>query len=30
VLTPVKTADGLLVDGGVMNNIPISHPDRQA
>lgn len=28
VLTPVKTADGLLVDGGVMNNIPISHAER--
>jgi NTE family protein len=28
VLTPVKTADGLLVDGGVMNNIPISHAKR--
>jgi len=28
VLTPVKTADGLLVDGGVMNNIPISHAPR--
>lgn len=28
VLTPVKTADGLLVDGGVLNNIPISHAPR--
>ncbi len=28
VLTPVKTADGLLVDGGVMNNIPINHAPR--
>jgi len=28
VLTPVKTADGLLVDGGVMNNIPITHAPR--
>ncbi len=28
VLTPVKTADGLLVDGGVMNNIPTSHAPR--
>ncbi|MGE4288990.1 MAG: patatin-like phospholipase family protein, partial [Salinivirgaceae bacterium] len=24
VFTPVKTTDGLLVDGGVMNNIPIN------
>jgi NTE family protein len=28
VLTPVKTSDGLLVDGGVLNNIPISHAKR--
>ena len=28
VMTPVKTADGLLVDGGVLNNIPISHAKR--
>lgn len=28
VLTPVKTTDGLLVDGGVLNNIPISHAPR--
>jgi len=28
VLTPVKTADGLLIDGGVMNNIPIDHVKR--
>ena len=28
VLTPVKTADGLLIDGGVMNNIPINHAKR--
>ncbi len=28
VLTPVKTADGLLVDGGVLNNIPINHAPR--
>jgi len=28
VLTPVKTADGLLVDGGVMNNIPVNHASR--
>lgn len=28
VLTPVKTESGLLVDGGVMNNIPISHARR--
>ena len=25
VLTPVKTKDGLLVDGGVMDNIPVKH-----
>lgn len=28
VLTPVKTEDGLLVDGGVLNNIPVSHAKR--
>jgi NTE family protein len=28
VLTPVKTADGLLVDGGVLNNVPINHATR--
>lgn len=28
VLTPVKTKDGLLVDGGVMNNIPVNHAKR--
>ena len=28
VLTPVRTDDGLLVDGGVLNNIPISHAPR--
>lgn len=28
VLTPVKTGDGLLVDGGVLNNIPSSHAPR--
>lgn len=28
VLTPVKTKDGLLVDGGAINNIPISHVKR--
>jgi NTE family protein len=28
VLTPVKTKDGLLVDGGVLNNIPINHAKR--
>jgi NTE family protein len=28
VLTPVKTENGLLVDGGVINNIPISHAKR--
>lgn len=25
VLTPVKTGDGFLVDGGVMDNIPVKH-----
>ena len=28
VLTPVKTKDGLLVDGGVMDNIPVKHVER--
>jgi len=28
VLTPVKTEDGLLVDGGVLNNIPVNHAHR--
>ena len=28
VLTPIKTENGLLVDGGVVNNIPISHAKR--
>jgi NTE family protein len=28
VLTPVKTEDCLLVDGGVLNNIPVSHASR--
>jgi NTE family protein len=28
VLTPVKTKDGLLVDGGVVNNIPINRVKR--
>lgn len=28
VLTPIKTNDGLLVDGGVMNNIPVNHAKR--
>jgi len=30
VLTPVKTGDRLLVDGGVMNNIPINQVKRTA
>jgi NTE family protein len=30
VFTPVKTENGLLVDGGVLNNIPISHAKRTA
>ncbi|MCK5138137.1 MAG: patatin-like phospholipase family protein [Bacteroidales bacterium] len=30
VLTPVKTEDRLLVDGGVMNNIPINQVKRTA
>ncbi len=28
LITPVKTKNGLLVDGGVMNNIPINHIKR--
>ena len=28
IFTPVKTNDGLLVDGGVINNIPINHAHR--
>ncbi|MDA3952133.1 MAG: patatin-like phospholipase family protein [Bacteroidales bacterium] len=28
VFTPVKTEKGLLVDGGVLNNIPINHVKR--
>ncbi|MDB5112643.1 MAG: rssA [Mucilaginibacter sp.] len=28
ILTPVKTADGLLIDGGVINNLPIEHAKR--
>ena len=28
VLTPVKTEKGLLVDGGVVNNIPVNHIKR--
>jgi NTE family protein len=28
VFTPVKTKDGLLVDGGVINNIPVNHAKR--
>lgn len=28
VFTPVKTKDGLLVDGGVMNNVPIDKVER--
>jgi NTE family protein len=28
VLTPVKTKNALLVDGGVLNNIPINHAAR--
>jgi NTE family protein len=29
VMTPVKSNGSLLVDGGVLNNIPISHARRQ-
>lgn len=28
VITPVKTKDGILVDGGVMNNIPVNQVKR--
>jgi NTE family protein len=28
VITPVKTETGVLVDGGVMNNIPVNHVHR--
>ena len=28
IFTPVKTEDGLLVDGGVMNNVPIDRVER--
>jgi NTE family protein len=28
ILTPVKTADGLLVDGGIINNLPIEYVKR--
>ena len=28
VITPVKTKTGVLVDGGVMNNIPVNHVKR--
>src|ERR1700744_4930293 len=28
VFTPVRTKDGLLVDGGVINNLPIDHVQR--
>lgn len=28
VFTPVRTSDGLLVDGGVLNNIPVNHAIR--
>jgi len=30
IFTPVKTEDGLLVDGGVMNNVPIDRVERTA
>ncbi|HVS94130.1 MAG TPA: patatin-like phospholipase family protein [Mucilaginibacter sp.] len=30
VFTPVRTEDGLLVDGGVVNNLPIDHVQRSA
>jgi NTE family protein len=30
VLTPVKKGEGLLVDGGVMDNIPVKHAIRTA
>ncbi|MDB5151743.1 MAG: rssA [Mucilaginibacter sp.] len=28
IFTPVKTATGLLVDGGVINNVPVNHVKR--
>lgn len=28
ILTPIKTHDGYLVDGGLMNNLPMSHAKR--
>lgn len=28
VFTPVKTDKGLLIDGGVMNNVPVNHAPR--
>ncbi len=28
VITPVKTETGILVDGGVLNNIPVNHVNR--
>ena len=28
VFTPVKTEDGLLIDGGIINNMPINHVKR--
>jgi NTE family protein len=28
ILTPVRTKDGILVDGGVLNNLPIDHVKR--
>jgi NTE family protein len=28
VFTPVKTKDGLLIDGGIINNMPINHVTR--
>jgi NTE family protein len=29
VFTPVKTKNGLLVDGGIINNIPLNHAKRE-
>lgn len=29
VITPVKTESGLLVDGGILNNIPVNHVARR-
>lgn len=28
VITPVKTKNGILVDGGVLNNLPVNHVSR--